>query len=216
MRKAVFSLAALTAFAAISFAAEIHVAVGGKDANPGTAAAPFRTIQRAAEAAQPGDIVTVHAGVYRERVNPPRGGASDARRIVFRAAPGERVEIKGSEPVTGWRKVQNDTWQARVPASVLRRIQSLRRPDPRRLVRAQGPTAPHRRGLSRRRMAGRGRDPGRGPEASRRNPRCGSRGSRPRRRRSGPSSRGLIPTPGWSRSMSAGPSSIPRKRASTT
>lgn len=118
MRKAMVGLAVLAAFAAASFAAEIHVAVGGRDTNPGTAAAPLRTIQRAAEMAQPGDIVTVHAGVYRERVNPPRGGTSDARRIVFRAAPGERVEIKGSEPITGWRKVQNDTWQARVPASL--------------------------------------------------------------------------------------------------
>ena len=60
----------------------------------------------------------MHAGVYRERVNPPRGGTSEGQRIVFRAAPGERVEIKGSEPVTGWRRAQNDTWQAQVPASV--------------------------------------------------------------------------------------------------
>jgi hypothetical protein len=76
---------------------EFHVATNGNDSNPGTLAAPLRTIQRAADLAQPGDTVTVHEGVYRERVNPPRGGHSDAIRIVYQAAPGEKVVIKGSE-----------------------------------------------------------------------------------------------------------------------
>ena len=34
----------------------LHVAVTGSDANDGTPAAPLRTIQRAADLAQPGDI----------------------------------------------------------------------------------------------------------------------------------------------------------------
>jgi alpha-N-arabinofuranosidase len=115
MRKAMLGIAAVAVLGIFAGSAEIHVAVDGKDANPGTAAASLRTIQRAAELAQPGDVVTVHAGVYRERVNPVRGGTSDSRRIVFRAAPGEKVEIKGSEIVKGWSKVQGDTWQARIP-----------------------------------------------------------------------------------------------------
>jgi hypothetical protein len=76
-------------------AAEFHVAVGGDDVNPGTPGAPLRTIQRAADLAQPGDVVTVHAGVYRERVNPPRGGESDAKRIVYQAAPGAAGRDQG-------------------------------------------------------------------------------------------------------------------------
>ena len=96
-------------------AVELHVAIYGKDSNPGTAAAPFRTIQRAADLAQPGDTITVHAGVYREWVNPPRGGESDAQRIVYQAAPGETVEIKGSEIVKGWVKVQDDVWTVTIP-----------------------------------------------------------------------------------------------------
>src|SRR6516165_1829378 len=74
---------------------EFHVAVTGDDSNRGTKSAPLRTIQRAADLAQPGDVITVHAGVYRERINPPRGGASERKRIVYHAAPSERVEIKG-------------------------------------------------------------------------------------------------------------------------
>src|SRR6185369_196819 len=73
--------------------------------------APLRNIQHAAELAQPGDVITVHQGVYRERINPPRGGTTPGTRIVYRAAPGEKVEIKGSELVKGWVKVQPDTWK---------------------------------------------------------------------------------------------------------
>ena len=97
--------------------AELHVAITGDDANPGTPAAALRTIQRAADLARPGDTVTVHAGTYRERVNPPRGGESDALRIVYRAAPGEYVVIKGSEMVTGWEHVKDEVWTVTLPNS---------------------------------------------------------------------------------------------------
>jgi hypothetical protein len=73
--KSWFELPILMGIAAFGHAAELHVAVSGKDDNPGTKDAPLRTIQRAADLAQPGDTITVHAGTYRERVNPP--GVSD-------------------------------------------------------------------------------------------------------------------------------------------
>ena len=111
----------LAAFLFLSLAAtratEFHVAKGGSDANPGTRAAPFRTIQHAADLAQPGDVVTVYQGVYRERITPPRGGASERKRIVYQAAPGEMVEVKGSEVVTNWVQVQENVWQATLPNS---------------------------------------------------------------------------------------------------
>ncbi|HER35056.1 MAG TPA: DUF1565 domain-containing protein, partial [Halothiobacillaceae bacterium] len=81
----------------VAWGREYHVAVGGDDGRPGTANAPLRTISAAARQAQPGDVITVHAGVYRERITPPRGGTSDDRRIIYRAAPGETAIIKGSE-----------------------------------------------------------------------------------------------------------------------
>jgi len=108
-------LGALVLAAAPPEGAELHVALNGNDSSPGTKVAPLRTIQRAADLAQPGDVITVHEGVYRERVNPPRGGESDAKRIVYQAAPGEKVEIRGSEAVRNWAKVQNDTWKAVLP-----------------------------------------------------------------------------------------------------
>ncbi|MDY0166700.1 MAG: right-handed parallel beta-helix repeat-containing protein [Thermoguttaceae bacterium] len=107
----------LAASALSAHAAEIHVAPSGDDAGPGTKTSPLRTIQRAADLAQPGDVVTVHEGTYRERVSPPRGGESDAKRIVYQAAPGERVEIRGSEIVKNWTKVQGDVWKVTIPNS---------------------------------------------------------------------------------------------------
>ncbi|MCU0871941.1 MAG: right-handed parallel beta-helix repeat-containing protein, partial [Pirellulaceae bacterium] len=117
MRTPFVALAGMLALAAAAPATEFHVATSGQDANPGTALAPLGTIQRAAELAQPGDVITVHAGVYRERINPPRGGESDTKRIVYQAAPGERVEIKGSEVVKNWVQVQDDVWKATLPNS---------------------------------------------------------------------------------------------------
>ncbi|MGN6726140.1 MAG: right-handed parallel beta-helix repeat-containing protein [Tepidisphaeraceae bacterium] len=97
---------------------EIHVAPSGDDAGDGSPAHMLRTISAAAARARPGDTVTVHAGVYRERIDPPRGGESDARRIVYQAAPGDHVEISGAERVEHWTRVQGDTWRADVPNSV--------------------------------------------------------------------------------------------------
>jgi len=83
----------------LALAKEFHVSVNGNDTDNGSRLKPFKTISAAAQVAQPGDVITVHAGVYRERINPPRGGESDAKRIVYQAARGEKVEIKGSEVV---------------------------------------------------------------------------------------------------------------------
>ena len=105
----------LTLSASIACATEFHVSVKGNDANPGSAPKPLRTISAAARLAQPGDVITIHQGVYRERINPPRGGESDRKRIVYQAAPGEEVELKGSEVITNWVRAQADVWKVTIP-----------------------------------------------------------------------------------------------------
>src|SRR5436309_7824314 len=52
-----------------------YVSMTGSDGNPGTLAAPFKTIQRAANSAGAGDTVLVRGGVYRETVKPRSGKA---------------------------------------------------------------------------------------------------------------------------------------------
>jgi alpha-L-arabinofuranosidase len=122
----VCAAALLLALPAAMHAAEYHVAISGKDSNPGTQPAPFRTIQHAANLAQPGDTITVHAGVYRERIAPPRGGDSEESRIVYQAAAGEKVEIKGSEVVKNWKRVQGDVWKTMLPNSFFGRFNPYR------------------------------------------------------------------------------------------
>ena len=97
-------LPAMPFTAAVAEGTTYHVAPTGDDTAAGSLAAPFRTIQRGAEAAQPGDTVLVHPGVYRERVAPPRGGL-EGKPIVFRSAVRHAAIIKGSDI---WKPEWND------------------------------------------------------------------------------------------------------------
>jgi alpha-N-arabinofuranosidase len=95
----------------------IHVAKTGNDGNAGDSLTPYLTVNKAAQVAQPGDVVAIHAGTYREYVNPARGGTSESARIVYRAGAGEKPVITGAEPVTGWVDQGNNVWLATLPAS---------------------------------------------------------------------------------------------------
>ncbi|SDK53402.1 Right handed beta helix region [Glycomyces sambucus] len=101
---------------------ELHVAKSGSDSAAGTAEDPLLSIGAAAALARPGDSVLVHEGVYREWVNPPRGGTADAP-ITYQAAPDadglyEAVTITGAEPVGDWRPHSAGVWVATVPNAV--------------------------------------------------------------------------------------------------
>lgn len=92
-----------------------HVSINGDDHNNGSLSKPLKTISAAANLAMPGDTVLVHAGTYREQITPPRGGNSNSERIVYEAAAGEKVVIKGSEIIKGWKKLGNDIWEVKIP-----------------------------------------------------------------------------------------------------
>jgi hypothetical protein len=120
MKKLAYNLLILLVLTpSVAYPGEYHVAVNGSNDNDGSASKPFKTINFAAQLAQPGDVITVHAGTYREWINPARGGESDSKRIVYRAAAGDKVEIKGSEIVTGWKKEKGKegVWKVTIPDS---------------------------------------------------------------------------------------------------
>ena len=94
---------------------EIHVSINGSDLNEGTISSPFKTISRAAQEAMPGDVITVHEGIYREQIIPPRGGNSNQERIIYQVGEGEKVEIRGSEIIKGWKKINNNYWEVKIP-----------------------------------------------------------------------------------------------------
>lgn len=94
-----------------------HVSPSGSDANDGSAASPVKTISKAAFYALAGDTVLIGEGVYRERVSPANTGFNDHRRVTYMAAEGEEVWLKGSEVVTGWKRVSKSSsvWAVKVP-----------------------------------------------------------------------------------------------------
>jgi len=102
----------------IDYTKTYHVAISApwaSDTNPGTAEKPFQTISRAAEVLLPGERVLIHAGTYREWVKPPRGGSGPDKPITYAAAPGELVQVKGSERITTWKDQGEGIWRAEVP-----------------------------------------------------------------------------------------------------
>jgi hypothetical protein len=74
----------------------LYVAPSGNDGNPGTdPGAPLRTVQRAANLAQAGDLILIQPGVYREGVNVNVSGTA-LQPVVFRgSAPG--VVLDGAD-----------------------------------------------------------------------------------------------------------------------
>ena len=90
---------------------EIHVSASdpaASDDNDGSAAHPFRTINRAAAEAEPGTRVLIHAGLYRECVKPARGGTDPEHMISYEAFGDGDVVVSASEevkdfiPSEGW------------------------------------------------------------------------------------------------------------------
>ncbi len=94
---------------------EYHVAKTGSDHGQGTPQDPFLTINKAASFAMAGDTITVHEGVYREWVKPKFKGLSNKRRIIYQAAEGEKVTIKGSEHIQDWKHVEENIWKVLLP-----------------------------------------------------------------------------------------------------
>jgi len=83
-----------------------YVSPQGDDQNPGTLAAPFRTIQYATNIVAPGDTVYVRGGVYQEKVSIRKDGTAD-QPIRFLAYQDERPIIDGAYtippiPTDGW------------------------------------------------------------------------------------------------------------------
>ena len=93
---------------------ELHVNAGdpnASDDHDGSAAAPFRTISRAAKAAAPGTRVLIHAGVYRECVSPAAGGTDPEHMISYEAFGDGPVVIRASEEVKDF--IPSEGWALR-------------------------------------------------------------------------------------------------------
>lgn len=79
----------------------VAVTVKASDKNNGSAQRPFRTLSKAGEVAQAGDMVIVHGGTYRE-VFTPKNSGTPTRPIIFKAAKNEKVVISATEEVSNF------------------------------------------------------------------------------------------------------------------
>ena len=87
---------ALAACAGAAHAATYYVATTGNDASPGTQAAPWKTVNHAAQVAVAGDTVNVRAGLYNEWVNVAHSGSASAGFITFQNYAGESPIVDGT------------------------------------------------------------------------------------------------------------------------
>jgi hypothetical protein len=78
-----------------------YVSTSGNDNNAGTLAAPWRTIQKAANTVQAGDTVQVRAGTYNEVVTLKTSGNSTQGYITFANYPGEAPIVDGTGLAVG-------------------------------------------------------------------------------------------------------------------
>jgi len=91
----------------------LYVSPTGSNSNPGTdPGAPLETIQHAADLAQPGDLILIQPGVYRESVTVPTSGTA-SQPIVFRgAAAGAVLDGADAAVLAGvtWVSEGNGLW----------------------------------------------------------------------------------------------------------
>ena len=100
-------------------AKDVFVATTGNDiSGTGTIELPYKTIQKAAKLALPGDVVQVRAGIYRETVIPAKSGTA-GNPITFQPYQNEIVTISGTEIITGWTFSSGAIYTAALPAKFM-------------------------------------------------------------------------------------------------
>ena len=81
-----------------------YVATTGNDSNPGSQAAPWRTVQHAADTARAGSTVNVRAGIYEELVSINASGNATEGFITLRSYPGETAVLDATHSTPSGRQ----------------------------------------------------------------------------------------------------------------
>lgn len=127
MNKLFCIIAAIVALTTAARASEYFVASHGNDANPGTKAQPFATLERARDAIRE----LKHAGPLKEPVTVrlqggtyplsqevqfgPDDSGTEACPITYAAAEGAAVVLDGGRRITSWKKHDDKLWVADLP-----------------------------------------------------------------------------------------------------
>ena len=127
-----FAIAATAGVARGDTMKTLHVAPSGNDANPGTEAMPFATIEKARQAVRAvnkqmtGDVVVVlRGGTYPQEKTlafDMDDSGSNGHGVIYRAQAGETPIISGGKPVTGWQPDEKGRWKAPAPVDNFRQL----------------------------------------------------------------------------------------------
>ena len=101
------------------YSTDYYVSPVGSDNNPGTLTSPFKTIQKATDNLDAGDVVNIMGGVYHESVSLDNVDGSEGMPIVFRAYDFERVVMDGTKPIDSvWTVHENEIWKTQIDFDV--------------------------------------------------------------------------------------------------
>ncbi len=95
-RRILFGIALLVCGGVVCAATDFYVATDGSDANSGTEALPFKTIQKGCDAASAGSTIYVKAGVYIERVTIAKSGNASDGYVTLQNFGTDSVAIDGT------------------------------------------------------------------------------------------------------------------------
>jgi hypothetical protein len=113
-----------------AFENSVYVSPSGSDDNPGTAARPVQTLQKAQQlvrksnANMTSDIVVTLADGYYRMTSPlmldPSDSGTNGHNVVWTAAPGARPVVVGSTQIKGWSQLPglNNVWVAQGPMGI--------------------------------------------------------------------------------------------------
>ena len=94
-----------------------YVAQSSFSSGDGSREHPFKTITEATQVARPGDEVIVSPGIYRESIDPIRGG-EEGEPIVYKSESLLGAVITGAEVVKSWKKESENVWSCEIPNSI--------------------------------------------------------------------------------------------------
>ena len=94
---------------------DYYVSPTGSDSNPGSLSNPFKTIQKAADNVEAGDVVNIMSGAYHEQITLDNVDGSEGMPIIFKSFDGDRVVMDGTKPIDStWEIHDGNIWKTQI------------------------------------------------------------------------------------------------------
>lgn len=106
------------------FGATYYVATNGSDTNNGGVNTPFATFNKAVSVMSAGDTCIIKGGVYEQELIVDKNGTSN-NYLTFKAADGEKVEIKATSAINGWQLHSGNIYKTTVDMSIASRFRAV-------------------------------------------------------------------------------------------